>query len=100
LTNLRVDPDLISDTKDELTDSNFVVYPNPTTTELTVAFTQRQSGKLRLINLQGQLLLQQDFRDTKQLDLNVGHLAEGLYYIQVTDDQHHTTTESFVKSSY
>jgi parallel beta-helix repeat protein len=65
----------------DLTEKNSIlIYPNPSDTELLIS-KLKGINKLRIYNLQGQLLIQQIFHDSQRID--VSHLSPGQYILSV-----------------
>ncbi len=62
---------------------DLVIYPNPATETLYISppDTPNLSGKILLINLQGQVILQQPF-EQGPISLNISTLPSGLYVIK------------------
>ena len=59
------------------------VFPNPTTHQLYVE--SLEAGQVRITNVMGQEVLTQWLSDTEQ-PLEIGHLAEGVYVIELTTE--------------
>lgn len=67
--------------------SNFNVYPNPANTILKFNFDNKDSGGeaiLKLYNIYGKLVLQQDLRNTTEGEINISDLSSGIYMIEIT----------------
>lgn len=62
--------------------NQFTVFPNPTKDHLTIeCITQSLNVFSRIYNLSGQIVLK-----SKGSSLDVSHLPDGLYYIEIIDD--------------
>ena len=80
----------------ELYDSQIKVFPNPTQSILNVAlYSQLEADKLKVFNLTGQEVLQMDDLLTNQLQLDVAHLQNGMYFMQI-----HTTDGGVVHKKF
>lgn len=66
-------------------DNGMQLFPNPARHVLNVAFPTEQLRQINLYNEQGQLLQELSLPDL-QVKLDVSHLPEGIYRIQVVDD--------------
>ncbi|HKK73481.1 MAG TPA: T9SS type A sorting domain-containing protein [Saprospiraceae bacterium] len=74
----------------------FEVFPNPVEDELQIRFNKKVTGqdryRLRLLNVSGQLLFQQDLPGLNdQLSLNVSAIPDGILFLQISNRQHHFT---------
>jgi hypothetical protein len=63
------------------------IYPNPTSGELNVAIGQGTfiSGQLMLINLNGQVVLQQKFENQDVIHLDLNNTAKGVYHLKIVN---------------
>lgn len=69
------------------------VYPNPASSTLQLAhlpYTE-EVGKVRVIDQLGRILMEEPFRQTRQMQLDVDNLAKGLYFIEIIDDKDSST---------
>jgi hypothetical protein len=67
--------------------TNFVLFPNPTSENISIQFTNEQAFvKVRLISILGQELNSQSFQNTKLIDYAIDQ-ASGIYFIEVTDSK-------------
>ena len=64
-----------------LDESKIIIKPNPTSRYLKVITENEFEFKIRIYNLQGQILL--ETTDTKVLDLQ--HFVNGMYFLEITD---------------
>ncbi len=69
---------------DQLPQIEWAVYPNPTRDLLQISIDQQESWLLRIVNMNGQLMLQHDF--STQTSLRLGHLPKGIYLLQLSDE--------------
>jgi len=60
------------------------IYPNPAQQWVSIAFETEQNFTVRIMNTNGQLVLEQTATQTVQLDL--GHLSGGLYIISLENE--------------
>jgi hypothetical protein len=67
--------------------ANFVLFPNPTSENISIQFTNEQAFvKVRLISIIGQELKSQSFQNTKLIDYAIDQ-AKGTYFIEVTNNE-------------
>lgn len=82
-------------TKVEDLDSNslFKAFPNPASNQIKVEFGHPFTGKLRLINELGNLVHEYSCTQKFQIELSVGHLPKGIYYLQKGDNTIRVVTQ-------
>jgi len=97
ITGLRVDPDLISGTKDIIEEPMMSVYPNPANELLNIGFEEEQTGVIKVFSLSGQVLRTQEVNQSTSLQLDLRSIPEGLQLLQFTDDKGRRSIKSFVK---
>lgn len=61
---------------------NASVYPNPTT-EFIVIESHSTFAKAKLYNINGQLIITQDFPETQRRQIDVSTLSNGMYFLQL-----------------
>jgi hypothetical protein len=71
------------------------VYPNPATDEITINGNNILS-QISIRNMMGQVVYEQKYR-TKNLDLNIGNLPNGIYFVEVVDEEGNKTVRKIVK---
>ncbi len=96
LTNLRVDPDLISATENLVEETQMRLYPNPVSDVLTLDFDESRSGKIAIFNIQGQELMTSKIVQKDQHSLNVSTLMPGIYLVQFKTKEGPMIAKSFV----
>jgi FtsP/CotA-like multicopper oxidase with cupredoxin domain len=81
------------------TNKDFMLYPNPATNKLYVAFTGQNTSAyyIRISDLAGRTVLMLP-RPQLQEGIDLSSMAAGVYLLQLTDEQTKTTaTQKFVK---
>lgn len=64
--------------------NDFVIYPNPVSTQINVAFkNENQFVEIELKNMMGQLILSQNTGNSTKASLSVTELSMGMYIIQL-----------------
>ncbi|MBA4241295.1 MAG: hypothetical protein C0448_11250 [Sphingobacteriaceae bacterium] len=75
--------------------SNMFVSPNPVSSELVIS-SASHIGKIQIIDALGKLVMTADANYSTQTKIQVGDLAKGVYFIQVSDGAN-LTTRKFIK---
>ncbi len=81
LTSEFVNVDLTTSIN-ELSENEWVVYPNPFTNELTVRFKDAQQRTIILKNVSGQIILNETVNELNW-SASLNYLAKGVYFLQV-----------------
>lgn len=79
------DPTNTEDIK--LRTKEFTVFPNPAIDQLTLEFSKNITGKIQLINSQGQILISNDITFSKRHQLNLQKYPTGFYLVKVTTEK-------------
>ncbi|MFI5195784.1 MAG: T9SS type A sorting domain-containing protein [Chitinophagales bacterium] len=74
-----------------MTNNKIEIYPNPTTTELTITSTNKLT-KVAISNLLGQTVYTHEY-NTEQVQVSVADLPKGIYFVKVNG----TEVRKFVK---
>ena len=75
----------------------FNLYPNPTSTSLTVDFDGLYSGELQIHDLAGRQLYIEEIHDKSIIELNLNDMQKGLYLLRLVNDNGVSTSRKFVK---
>lgn len=75
----------------EITDSKF--YPNPANDMITIETSAKDKDiKIFVYNIQGQILKQQQIKQTKT-NIDISGFAKGIYFVKLTDNDNTTVTK-------
>lgn len=78
---------------------DFLLYPNPSENDLIIHFEENQeSVKIEILNTLGQVLMQTEARNTKEIKIKSANLSTGLYYVKVVNNDSFTRVKSFVRN--
>ena len=78
------------------TEADWILFPNPATSVLTIQLpVVNSSSRLLLIDVSGKLIAEKQITTTT-IQLSVGSLPAGLYYLQYINDNH-KDVKSFIK---
>lgn len=61
------------------------IYPNPTSEQLTISLEEASIGVLSIRNYLGQLVMKEEFNNTKELDISLD-APSGIYFLQLEVD--------------
>lgn len=76
--------------------TSFVVYPNPVVSSLNVKQAVSNNATYKVINIAGQELLQGMLSGSEN-QINVATLANGVYFLQLFDNQKYQGQQQFIK---
>lgn len=81
-----------------LENTDFNVYPNPSTDELNVQWSMAINGTIQIIDLSGQVVYSEEFTKTKKmLTLPVSQLQAGMYFVNLKNSTNLSTTKRWIK---
>ena len=72
------------------------LYPNPSTTELTIKVPEVQNGRVRILSTEG-FLVYEEMIESTLFTIDVSTLAKGMYYITFELDNEFIS-RNFIKS--
>ncbi len=66
------------------------VYPNPTSDKLTISYGVEEDATLniKVYSITGQLVLERSLAKSDSQSISLGHLKEGFYLVEVSQNQH------------
>ena len=82
----------------EMTNDEFplTIYPNPTTTEVTLNFVKAARYEVQLRNMIGEVLFKKT-TSTEQMKINLRDFPKGIYFIAVQDEKNNLVVRKIVK---
>jgi len=100
ITDLEVDPDLISSTNDfEWKTIGIQLFPNPVEENLNVQLASKQSGTIKILNAKGELIQSHQVRNEKEKRINLNQLETGLFVLLFENSEGRTTSKKFIKAN-
>lgn len=69
---------------------DFIIYPNPARTAVTIETTINQPYHIRVINLLGEIIYTSEESISNTTTINVGTLPKGIYIVQITNTENNT----------
>lgn len=79
--------------------TNFAIYPNPTTGFLNVNLGKVYANtKVELINTTGQVLLQKQYQEKEQFSMNIEPIISGVYFIKISTSEGVQSILKIIKS--
>ncbi len=85
----------LSLTDPEKEELSAIVYPNPTSGQLTVEFPGNGKRYLRVVDQKGKVVVEQEVSSSDRVDLT--QLNAGQYLVELTDSSKHTVTRKVIK---
>jgi PKD repeat protein len=76
--------------------SQFGLYPNPSSTMVSINFKTKGDYELRILDVSGRLIQKNNVKNSEMSTLAVESLKTGIYYLQISNFEH-TETMKFVK---
>ena len=82
----------------ELNQNNFVLYPNPASGFITIAFDQEKNvnGNLKIVNLLGKVVYENNINEATII-LDINPFASGIYYLIIESDGLNQTQKFMVR---
>ncbi|CAM3261561.1 T9SS type A sorting domain-containing protein [Aequorivita lipolytica] len=78
--------------------SQFSVHPNPAKNRLYINTTNPTANlKIKILNIEGKLLSTQNTIFEKQVSINVSNLSNGIYFLNIEEDDGRVETKKFIK---
>ena len=84
----------------KLSDDVIKLYPNPTNDILNIDnITQSDNITLKIIDITGKVVITEKLSNSSTAQLNVAHLAQGLYLLEITNGSKFISRKKFVKTN-
>jgi len=78
--------------------TDFNVFPNPSTDELNVQWSMAFDGTLQIIDLSGQVVYSEEItKSKKMLTLPLSQLQAGIYFVNLKNSTNLSTTKRWIK---
>ncbi|PCI93810.1 MAG: hypothetical protein COB15_15710 [Flavobacteriales bacterium] len=78
-------------------DADFSLYPNPASNNITIDFeSEEQFVNLQIINIRGQQIFIKEYKNTKNVQLNIEDFSSGVYFVKIITNNGFKTVK-FVK---
>ena len=99
ISNLRIDSNLITATKQITNEENldFSIYPNPTSDLINIKMNQPLSGQVKITDLTGQVITTKQLFRQDKYSLDTKALVPGVYLLYLTDEAGRQQVKQFVK---
>lgn len=66
---------------------DFTIFPNPVSEKLHVQFDSQISvSEINVINILGEVMVEQKLHNAKNIDIDVHHLSSGIYFMKINFD--------------
>lgn len=84
-------------TEIEFTTTDFRIFPNPVSSQLTIEFSDATTGQVQLINAQGQRMTTENIFFTKMHQLSLQNYPSGIYVVKVLTEQGNINSQTIIK---
>ncbi|MCT4664926.1 MAG: aryl-sulfate sulfotransferase [Flavobacteriales bacterium] len=79
---------------DEVSTKDFVLYPNPTSNNITLDFDQNDTYQIRIIDAQGRMLIENQLQGN-HIKIDISEFNAGIYFVKINDS---LTKKIYVKN--
>lgn len=93
-TIITVSVNICTGIKEQNLETNFTVYPNPSTGILNIKFKEKNSGNFVLINALGQIVLTKTIEGSDTASVDLTNHAKGIYILKFSSNK---SQNSFIK---
>lgn len=80
-------------------DNSFAIYPNPATTILNIENNDVIITNISIYDISGRLVYSDKSINSKVSTINIQNLNEGIYFINIMDEQDSVLTKRFIKKN-
>ncbi|MEO7176010.1 MAG: T9SS type A sorting domain-containing protein [Saprospiraceae bacterium] len=81
----------------QLEENNLIAYPNPVTDILSIKFKNEiPFAEISVLNVLGKVVLKKNVKNTNNTTLQVGDLANGIYFIQIRSLEQNITKQIII----
>ncbi len=78
--------------------ATYSIHPNPAKSELFItAQNTTENLKIKIFNIEGKLLSNQTLEVANQTSIDVSNLKNGIYFLNIEDENGNTTIKKFIK---
>ncbi|MBI9069008.1 MAG: T9SS type A sorting domain-containing protein [Salinivirgaceae bacterium] len=79
--------------------NDFSVFPNPTKGIITISLTNEQVKRIEIVDINGKFSLQKSVTGENSIhEINISHLNNGMYFINLTLTDNSTVTKPIIKN--
>uniref|UniRef100_UPI00404A1F94 T9SS type A sorting domain-containing protein n=4 Tax=Flavobacterium sp. TaxID=239 RepID=UPI00404A1F94 len=82
---------------EDFSSNSIRIYPIPFTNEITISFEQNLRGTINLIDINGKVIIQKPIDKINMQLENLGFLNQGLYLLQIIDEDGNSSTKKIIK---
>ncbi len=90
-------PEILGVISDNSLENIFTVYPVPAKDYITIASTTGSISKIKLINQLGMVIKEIDIAATKEHNLDVSNIAQGIYFVNVYNQDGNISIKKIIK---
>jgi len=79
----RIDINSVGIAPSKKNQANFSVYPNPFNSSIKIECNELFSGKIKLLDLQGRIIMEKEINNIMSLEINKPDLESGIYFVNL-----------------
>ncbi len=97
ITKVKTFPFNVTQSTDiEVVNSNFSIYPNPTSTSIFISLISSDNPTIvKIIDLNGKIIQKNVFSETNNIKLDVSNISSGIYLLSI-ENQNFTETKKLI----
>ena len=77
--------------------ATFEMYPNPATDILNIKIGEGEIQKIKITNVNGQLIFDQKFNNQKEIQISLSFFQNGIYFVKIFDDKDNISNLKLIK---
>lgn len=83
--------------KDLLNDNEIVLYPNPSSNQITIDSKNSNINSIKVIGLDGKIMINKQMMNVSSIDIDIDHLEKGVYIVEIETIQNVRETKKLIK---
>ena len=77
-------------------ENKIIVFPNPTNNYAEIGLVEKENYTIQLYDIMGNILIS-EIKVNNNYTLNLGNMAQGIYFLKVTDSSNTSITKKIIK---
>ena len=88
--------DFISGIENEITNQNYVIYPNPSADFINIKLNNITNANMCIINTMGHVIIEKSITEKHVAQINISDFTKGIYFVKITA-HNYSSIEKIVK---